>query len=228
MSPPKLFTQSSAEALVPRHLEEMIRSIKVLIVDDDYHMRKVVRAMLTAIGVREISDVADGMAGLQAICTIAPDVVILDWQMPNVNGAEFMRAVRAPGCFPLPNVPVIVLTGHGERSCVVDAMQLGANEYLLKPVSTKALFDRLVSVLARPRPMVRAGNYYGPQPRRAASGVSQVEADAIYAEVTGSRGILGETRRIAKDAPRPVGPPAAAGQPKSEERPEDRDEIVFI
>ncbi len=223
MSHPKLLTQSSAEALVPRHLEEMIRSIKVLIVDDDYHMRKVVRAMLTAIGVREICDAADGMSGLQAICTIAPDVVILDWQMPNVNGAEFMRAVRAPGCFPLPNVPVIVLTGHGERSCVVDAMQLGANEYLLKPVSTKALFDRLVSVLARPRPMVRAGSYYGPRPRKAASGVSQAEADAIYAEVTGGKGAFREPKEV--ESP-------LAGRPMAEPRPEDRDadrdEIVFI
>jgi CheY-like chemotaxis protein len=216
MSHPKLLIQSSAEALVPPHLEELIRSIKVLIVDDDYHMRKVVRAMLTAIGVRDIYDAAEGMSGLQAICTIAPDVVIVDWQMPNVNGAEFMRAVRAPGCFPLPNVPVIVLTGHGERSCVVDAMQLGANEYLLKPVSTKALFDRLVSVLARPRPMVRAGNYYGPRPRRATSSVNQAEADAIYAEVTGGRGAFRE----------PQSP--AAGEPKGEERTGDRDEIVFI
>jgi CheY-like chemotaxis protein len=223
MSHSRLLTQSSAEALVPRHLVEMIRSIKVLIVDDNHHMRKVVRAMLTAIGVREISDAVDGMSGLQAICTIAPDVVILDWEMPNVNGAEFLRAVRAPGCFPLPNVPVIVLTGHGERSCVVDAMQLGANEYLLKPVSTKALFERLVSVLARPRPMVRTGNYYGPRPRKATSGVSQAEADAIYAEVyaevTRGQGAFGEPRDAGE---------SAAGEPNGEERSGDRDEIVFI
>jgi CheY-like chemotaxis protein len=227
MSHPKLLTQSPAEALVPRQLEETIRSIKVLIVDDDHYMRKVVRTMLAAIGVREISDVADGMSGLQAICTIAPDVVILDWEMPNMNGAEFMRAVRAPGCFPLPNVPVIVLTGHGERSCVVDAMQLGANEYLLKPVSTKALFDRLVSVLARPRPIVRAGNYYGPRPRKAASGVSQAEADAIYAEVTRGQWPLGEAKDASRNTPGVVDPPAAT-QPKDDAQREDRDEIVFI
>jgi DNA-binding response OmpR family regulator len=142
-----------------------------LIVDDDYHMRKVVRTMLTAIGVREIYDAADGMAGLESIRAITPDIVILDWEMPQVGGAEFIRSVRSPGSFPLPNIPIIVLSGHGERSCVVEATQLGANEYLLKPVSTKALFDRLVSVLARPRPMVKIGNYYGPKPRPNAAGV---------------------------------------------------------
>jgi CheY-like chemotaxis protein len=161
----QLLTQSPAQSLVPKHLEELIRAVKILIVDDDYHMRKVVRTMLSAIGVREIYDAADGMAGLQAICAITPDVVILDWQMPQVGGADFVRAVRSPGSFPLPGIPIIVLSGHGERSCVIEATQLGANEYLLKPVSTKALFDRLVSVFAKPRPMVKIGDYYGPQPR---------------------------------------------------------------
>ena len=53
---------------------------------------------------------------------------------------------------------------------MVEATQLGANEYLLKPVSTKALFERLASVLARPRPMVRIGDYYGPKPRTNTTG----------------------------------------------------------
>src|SRR5262249_6737343 len=115
---------------------------------------------------------------------IDPDAVILDWQMPHMSGADFIRFVRSPDSFPLPNVPIIVLTGHGERQCVIDAMQLGANEYLLKPVSTKALFDRLISVLSRPRAMIRSGKYYGPQPRKAANEVSRVESELIYAEVT--------------------------------------------
>lgn len=162
----------------------MIRTIKVLIVDDDHHMRKVVRTMLTAIGVREIYDASDGMSGLDLIRGIMPDVVILDWEMPHVGGAEFLRCVRLPDSFPVPNVPIIVLTGHGERSFVVEAMQLGANEYLLKPVSTRALFDRLASVLAKPRAMIRSGKFYGPQPRKGTPGVNQVEAEIIYAEVT--------------------------------------------
>jgi two-component system chemotaxis response regulator CheY len=161
----QLLTQTPAQSLVTKQWEDLIRSLKILIVDDDQAMRKVVRTMLTAIGVREIHDACDGMAGLQAICGLAPDIVIVDWEMPQVGGAEFIRSVRDPGSFPLPNVPIIVLSGHGERSCVVEAMQLGANEYLLKPVSTKSLFDRLVSIFAKPRPMVKIGDYYGPTPR---------------------------------------------------------------
>ena len=158
-----------------RVLQQRFETLKVLVVDDDHYMRKVVRAMLTAIGVREIYDASDGMAGLQAILAVSPDIVILDWEMPNVSGAEFVRSVRSPGAFPVPNIPIIVLTGHGERSCVMEATQLGANEYLLKPVSTKALFDRLASVLTKPRPMVRIGDYYGPKPRTRSFAVEQPE-----------------------------------------------------
>ena len=72
---------------------------------------------------------ADGIAGLDAIRIVAPDLVILDWEMPLLNGAEFVRIVRSPGVFPLPDVPIIMLTAHGERWRVVEASRLGVNEY---------------------------------------------------------------------------------------------------
>ena len=59
-----------------------------------------------------------------------------------------------------------MLTGHGERSRVMEAVNVGVNEFLLKPVSTKALLARFVSLIAKPRRMVRKGDYYGPEPRR--------------------------------------------------------------
>ena len=77
-----------------------------------------------------------------------------------------MRIVRSPGEFPVPDVPIIMLSGHGERWRVVEAARIGAHEYLLKPVSTKALLDRIVAIIGRPRPTVQLGDYYGPLPRR--------------------------------------------------------------
>jgi len=53
--------------------------------------------------------------------------------MPNPNGPEFVRAVRSPETFPLPDVQIIMLTGYGERSCVAEALNLGVNDFLLKP-----------------------------------------------------------------------------------------------
>ena len=82
------------------------------------------------------------------------------------RAAEFMRIVRQPGKFALPDVPIIMLTGHVERERVVEAMRLGVNEFLCKPVSAKALQQRIMSIRGNPRPMVRIGEYYGPEPRK--------------------------------------------------------------
>jgi CheY-like chemotaxis protein len=146
-----------------------LAKLKVLVVDDEPSMRKVTRALLLACGVRTILEAADGRSGLEAIRTHAPDIVILDWEMPSPNGPEFMRTVRAPGSFPLPDVPIIMLTGHSERACVMEAMRLGVNEYLLKPVSSIALLARIVAILSKPRRMLKQGDYYGPEPRQGAA-----------------------------------------------------------
>jgi PleD family two-component response regulator len=156
----------SMQPMSSRELEARNATIKVLIVDDDQYMRRVVRAMLSAIGVRHIHDACDGVSGLDAIREVGPDIVILDWEMPMVDGMHFVRLVRSPEAFPAPDVPIIMLTGHGDRWRVVEAARVGVNEFLLKPVSTKALRDRIVSILTQPRPMVQLNGYYGPAPRR--------------------------------------------------------------
>jgi len=147
-------------------LKMLIPLTKVLVVDDDQYMRKVARTMLTTIGVRNIEEASNGLIGIDVIRTMAPDVVILAWDMPGLDGVGFMRTLRAPETFSYPDVPVIMLTGHGERSRVVDAIKAGVNEFLLKPVSLKFLRERQVAVLGNPRPTVRSGDYYGPVPRK--------------------------------------------------------------
>ncbi len=155
-------------SVLSKKIEKLVHSIEVLIVDDNQYMRKVVRNLLVNLGVKNIHEAGDGIAGLEAIRMFAPDVVILDWEMPLLNGAELVRIVRSPGVFPVPDVPIIMLTGHVERWRVVEATRLGINEFLKKPVSGKALLDRMVAILANPRPMVRLGDYYGPEPRKLA------------------------------------------------------------
>lgn len=147
-------------------LEARFAAAKVLIVDDEHFMRKVVRTLLISMGVRTIYEAADGPAGLETIRTVMPDIVILDWEMPGLDGAGFVRMVRSPQTFPMPDIPIIMLTGHGERSRVIEAVEIGVNEFLLKPVSSKALRDRMIAVMTKPRPLVKSGGYYGPAPRK--------------------------------------------------------------
>jgi YesN/AraC family two-component response regulator len=138
---------------------------KVLVVDDEHYMRKVVRTLLMSIGVRTVYEAADAVSGLDLIRTMSPHIVIVDWEMPGLDGRGFVRMVRSPETFPYPDIPIIMLTGHSERSRVIEAMQSGVHEFLLKPVSSKALADRLTAVLNNPRKLVRKGDYYGPEPR---------------------------------------------------------------
>ena len=152
--------------LSKKKLENLIQSLWVLVVDDNQYMRRIIRNLLVNCGVKDIYEAADGIAALDAIRTLSPDIVILDWEMPLLSGAELVRIVRSPGVFPMPDVPIIMLSGHGERWRVVEAVRLGVNEYLIKPVCAKALYTRLVSIVTQPRPTVQLGEYYGPEPRK--------------------------------------------------------------
>ncbi len=155
--------------LSKKELADRIQALCVLVVDDNQYMRKMVRNLLVNCGVKDIYEAGDGITALDTIRTVGPDVVVLDWEMPLLSGAELVRIVRSPGVFPMPDVPIIMLSGHGERWRVVEAVRLGVNEYLIKPVSAKALYDRLVSITLQPRPTVQLGDYYGPEPRKLAS-----------------------------------------------------------
>ena len=118
-----------------KHAEYLIQQLRVLVVDDNAFMRTVVRGLLHNIGVKKIYEAGDGIAALEIIRESSPDVVVLDWEMPLLNGPELVRIVRSPGVFPVPDVPIIMLTGHVERWRVIEASRLGVNEFLKKPVS---------------------------------------------------------------------------------------------
>ncbi len=161
----------------PKQFAERFATAKVLLVDDEHYMRKVVRTMLMGIGMREISEATDGQAGLDSIRSQPPDVVILDWEMPGLDGPGFVRMVRSPATFPYPNVPIIMLTGHGERARVTEAVEIGVNGFLLKPVSSKALQDCMAAVLSNPRQIMQGGD--GAAPRKLAAAVHADNDQAI-------------------------------------------------
>ncbi len=147
-------------------VEKLMEGLVVLIADSNHYTRRLTRTMLTNLGARSIYEASDGVTALESIRTISPDVMILDWDMPGLNGQEVMRIVRSPGVFPKPNLPIIMLTDLGKRSRVHTALRLGVHELLVKPISPKILQQRLVGLIVKPRPMIRAGRYYIPMPRR--------------------------------------------------------------
>lgn len=142
--------------------------LRVLVVDDNQHMRKLVVAVLMAFGIRDIFESPDGEHAWSHLVDTNPDVIIVDWQMTGMTGLEFARLVRnSPRSFNV-FVPIIMLTGHTHLDKVRQARDAGVNEFLAKPVSVKAIMAKFVSIIDKPRPFIRNQTYFGPCRRRRA------------------------------------------------------------
>jgi two-component system, chemotaxis family, chemotaxis protein CheY len=149
-----------------KQTDKLIEGLGILVVDPNPHMRRLTRMMLMNVGAKLVYEAADGLAAIDIISHASPDVMLLDWEMPVLSGPQILHMVRSPGVFSRPSLPVIMLTDQALRSQVQEALRLGVNEFLLKPTSPKALRDRLLSIVLRPRPMVQIGKYFVPEPRR--------------------------------------------------------------
>jgi two-component system chemotaxis response regulator CheY len=142
--------------------------LRMLLVDDNPHMRKIVATILQAFGVVQIFEAADSEAAWKVIGEANPDVIIVDWMMPGMNGIDLVKMIRTSAASPNPFVPTIMLTGYTNAERVRDARDAGVNEFLAKPVSVKAILTRLTAVIEHPRPFVRTKVYFGPCRRRRA------------------------------------------------------------
>jgi CheY-like chemotaxis protein len=140
--------------------------LRFLVVEDNPHMRRIVRTLLYGFGAREVAESENGASGLEAFTHNVPDIVITDWVMPISDGLDLTRKIRQPGAAANPFVPIIILTGHSERRRVLAARDAGVTEFLAKPISSKALYQRVLNVVANPRPFIRTETYFGPDRRR--------------------------------------------------------------
>jgi CheY-like chemotaxis protein len=140
--------------------------LKVLVVDDNAHMRKLVITILQAFGINQIFEAENGERGWLSLRENNPDVCVLDWVMEGMSGLDLTQKIRFDPLSPNPFVPVIMLTGHTALEQVRQARDAGVNEFIAKPVSVKTMMQRLQSIIEHPRPYVRTKVYFGPCRRR--------------------------------------------------------------
>ncbi|HEU5272432.1 MAG TPA: response regulator [Xanthobacteraceae bacterium] len=140
--------------------------LRFLVIDDNAHMRRILRTLLHSFGTREVYEAEDGAAGLEAFTHIIPDIVITDWVMPIFDGLELAQMIRQPGANANPYVAIIMLTGHSDKKRVLAARDAGVTEFLAKPISAKALYQRIMNIVVNPRPFIRTASYFGPDRRR--------------------------------------------------------------
>lgn len=138
----------------------------VLVVDDNVHMRLIVKEILRSLGVGTVKEAADGADALKLLRVVPADIVIADLDMSPLDGLDMTRMIRTSKDSPNPLVPIIMLTGHTEAYRVRQARDAGVNEFLAKPISVKSLYSRIRAIIENPRQHVRSRSYVGPDRRR--------------------------------------------------------------
>lgn len=145
----------------------MLKSAKILVVDDNRHMRTIHKTVLRALGAR-VLEAADGQNALEVIDRERPDLIVTDFEMPRLSGAEMVERLRRSTEPGKAQTPVVMVTGHAGASRIFAARDAGVNEVCTKPVSPAGLWKRLAAVINHDRPFVRATHYVGPCRRRRA------------------------------------------------------------
>jgi CheY-like chemotaxis protein len=140
--------------------------LKILLVDDNHHMRVLLTEILRAIGVQHIFEANDGAEALQLMRSQPIDIIMSDLAMQPMDGIDFVRRLRNSPDSPNPMAPVILITGHSTMKRVSEARDVGVNEFLSKPVTAKGVLERINRVVESARPFVRTPNYFGPDRRR--------------------------------------------------------------
>jgi two-component system chemotaxis response regulator CheY len=122
------------------------KKLKFLVVDDSSTMRRIIKNTLVRLGYENILEGEDGLQGWEALNT-HPDtkMLIADWNMPEMNGLELVRKVRADGRFE--DLPIIMITTEGGKTEVITALKAGVNNYIVKPFTPQVLNEKLAAVL---------------------------------------------------------------------------------
>ena len=122
-------------------------TLKVLVVDDQFSVRQVTRMALEKIGVRMIHEAENGQDALSKTLEQPLDLIISDFNMPEMDGIGLLRAIR--GNQAVRKLPFILITGRGDRELVVKAAQAGVNNYLVKPFDEHILRQKMEEVLGK-------------------------------------------------------------------------------
>lgn len=139
--------------------------VSVLVVDDDKAISNLVKNVLKNLGFGNVIVVHDGAEGLRILETNAIDLVITDWEMEPMTGVEMTQKIRKIDSNKR-FLPVIMLTGHGEKQEIEMARDCGITEYLIKPFTAKTLCSRIMMVIESPRSFILSNAYKGPSRRR--------------------------------------------------------------
>ncbi len=116
---------------------------KIMIVDDAAFMRMMIKDALTKAGYTDLLEAADGAIALETFKTEKPDLVLMDITMPNMNGLDALKAIKAHD----PNASIIMCSAMGQEPMVIDAIKSGAKDFIVKPFKPNRIVEAVSKVI---------------------------------------------------------------------------------
>jgi two-component system chemotaxis response regulator CheY len=119
--------------------------MKILLIDDSKTMRNIQKSVLAQLGYTVIEEACDGQDALSKVGAFQPDLILVDWNMPNMDGLAFVKAFRASN----KTTPLIMVTTESEKSRVIEAIKAGVNNYVIKPFTPDLLSQRIGETMSK-------------------------------------------------------------------------------
>lgn len=119
--------------------------MKILVVDDSLTMRKIIVNSLSRLGFKEVVEAENGRKAFESLSNGGADLILTDWNMPEVSGLELVQMVR--GNDALKKTPILMITTNSAKEEVVEALKAGVNNYLVKPFTPEALKEKILGVV---------------------------------------------------------------------------------
>lgn len=145
-----------------------LEGVTTLILDDNAHMRGLVRAILVSFSVGRIEEAETIDEAARLLRETPIDIALVDFKLESDTGLEFCRFIRHDARSPNVYLPIIMVTAYSERSRVVEAINSGVDEFLVKPIRAVDVANRMNAIIERRRPFVRTPDFFGPDRRRRA------------------------------------------------------------
>jgi len=117
------------------------KNIKILIVDDSFSMRKIITNILKTLGLNDVEGAENGHKAFVILKKYHPDIILLDWNMPVMDGYEFLTKIKAND--ELKSIPVLMVTSVAEKLKVIEAIKAGACDYVTKPFTADTIKEKL-------------------------------------------------------------------------------------
>jgi len=123
------------------------KNLSILVVDDFPSMRRIVRTLLKELGFSNIDEAEDGQEGLAKLRSGSFEFVVSDWNMPNLDGLEMLKEIRADDA--LKHLPVLMVTAEAKKENIIAAAKAGASGYVVKPFTAATLEEKLTKIFEK-------------------------------------------------------------------------------